>query len=182
MRYQPTIDLFASRINHQLLRYAAWKPDPEAVVVNSFSMRWTNELGWAFPPFCFELASGIEKDPNGRGNSPGGCTNLANPELVSITHPTSNNCTTNVATSREGVLTQPHSGLPHPLVQSLHLAAWKLSGIDIEQQAFQKKLPRCSSQVAGTPLIINTSQPGELGVAGVVNGRLIWFQHLRIVF
>jgi hypothetical protein len=46
----PTIDLFASRIAHQLENYVSWKPDPQAVHIDAFSMKW-NSFFYAFPPF-----------------------------------------------------------------------------------------------------------------------------------
>jgi hypothetical protein len=49
----PTIDLFASRLNHQLDQYGAWFPDPGAKFVNSLKEFW-GDLGfiYCFPPFC----------------------------------------------------------------------------------------------------------------------------------
>ncbi len=47
----PDIDLFASRLNAQLPRYVAWRPDPEAEFVDAFSMPWKNFHAYAFPPF-----------------------------------------------------------------------------------------------------------------------------------
>ena len=48
----PTIDLFASRLNHQVPVYAAWQPDPGAVIIDCFSVAWqTFDLIYAFPPF-----------------------------------------------------------------------------------------------------------------------------------
>ena len=44
------IDLFASRINIQLPRFAAYRPDPEAETINAFSIQWTNLKFYAFPP------------------------------------------------------------------------------------------------------------------------------------
>jgi len=35
---EPTIDLFASRLNKQVACYASWKPDPEASYVDAFSI------------------------------------------------------------------------------------------------------------------------------------------------
>lgn len=49
---KPTIDLFASRLNFQLHKYASWKPDPEAIAIDAFTICWTCELFYAFPPFC----------------------------------------------------------------------------------------------------------------------------------
>ena len=35
---KPDIDLFASRINHQLPNYISWKPDPGAKAIDAFSI------------------------------------------------------------------------------------------------------------------------------------------------
>ena len=48
---KPNIDMFASRINFQLEPYVAWKADPGAVAVNAFTLNWSNNLMWIFPPF-----------------------------------------------------------------------------------------------------------------------------------
>ena len=45
------MDLFASRLNFQLPRYVSWNPDPEAVATDAFSINWSNDLHYAFPPF-----------------------------------------------------------------------------------------------------------------------------------
>lgn len=48
----PSIDLFASRLNHKVERYCAWLPDPGAIFVDSFMYDWHQEdFVYAFPPF-----------------------------------------------------------------------------------------------------------------------------------
>ena len=47
-----SIDLFASRINHQLPIYCNWRPDPGVISVDTFSMPWRDEPPYLFPPFC----------------------------------------------------------------------------------------------------------------------------------
>ena len=49
---QPDIDLFASRLNAQIMTYVSWKPDPKASFIDAFSIKWSNCLFYAFPPFC----------------------------------------------------------------------------------------------------------------------------------
>ena len=39
-KWSPDIDLFAAHSNRQLPAYASWTPQPEAVVVNAFSLSW----------------------------------------------------------------------------------------------------------------------------------------------
>ena len=47
----PDIDLFASRLNHQLPVYASWQPDPESSHIDAMSFSWRNLFIYAFPPF-----------------------------------------------------------------------------------------------------------------------------------
>lgn len=46
-----SIDLFASKLNFQLPRYASWKPDPQATIIDAFSISWGKEYFYSFPPF-----------------------------------------------------------------------------------------------------------------------------------
>ena len=48
---KPDIDLFATRINKQLDRYASWHPEPEAMAINAFSLTWNNNYFYMFPRF-----------------------------------------------------------------------------------------------------------------------------------
>ena len=46
------LDLFASRISHQLPKYISWLPDPKAWKIDAFSIDWNLEGIYCFPPFC----------------------------------------------------------------------------------------------------------------------------------
>ena len=48
---EPTIDLFASRLNKQVACYVSWKPHPEATYVDAFSVSWNDHLFYVFPLF-----------------------------------------------------------------------------------------------------------------------------------
>ena len=48
----PNIDMFASRLNHQIQPYVSWKPDPNAIFNDAFTLDWSNYKIYAFPPFC----------------------------------------------------------------------------------------------------------------------------------
>ena len=48
---QPDIDLFASRTNCRLKPYVSWHPDPGCEAVDAFSITWTQNLVYCFPPF-----------------------------------------------------------------------------------------------------------------------------------
>lgn len=49
--FKPTIDLFASRLNHQIKTYVSWEPDPQCSAVDAFSISWAELDFYAFPPF-----------------------------------------------------------------------------------------------------------------------------------
>lgn len=51
LAFKPDIDLFASRINHQFPTYVSYRPDPEALAIDAFSLDWSNLNFYAFPPF-----------------------------------------------------------------------------------------------------------------------------------
>lgn len=49
---QIDIDLFASRINHQVSKYVTYNPDPHAVAINAFMLNWNEHCTYyIFPPF-----------------------------------------------------------------------------------------------------------------------------------
>lgn len=52
---EPTIDLFASRINAKCDKYVSWGRDPDAFSIDAFTLFWGNEFFYAFPPFSLIL-------------------------------------------------------------------------------------------------------------------------------
>ena len=46
----PEVDLFATRLNTQLNRFVAWRPDPEAEAVDAFACSGKDGLLYAFFP------------------------------------------------------------------------------------------------------------------------------------
>ena len=48
--FKPDINLFASRINHQLPHYVSYTPDPEAIAIDAFNLNWSNLNFYTFPP------------------------------------------------------------------------------------------------------------------------------------
>ena len=49
---QPDMNLFASRLCHQLQNYISWKPDPFSQGTDALQMSWSHQFPYAFPPFC----------------------------------------------------------------------------------------------------------------------------------
>ena len=49
---EPSTDLFATRVNHQVSCYLSWKPDPGAAFIDSFSITWDKTaISLCFSPF-----------------------------------------------------------------------------------------------------------------------------------
>ncbi|KAJ8946763.1 hypothetical protein NQ314_008803 [Rhamnusium bicolor] len=47
----PSTDLFATKLNAKSRRYISWKPDPDSLVIDAFTVSWRDEFFYAFPPF-----------------------------------------------------------------------------------------------------------------------------------
>ena len=47
----PAVDLFASRMYHQLPQYMGWKPDRNSFGTDAMQQDWNKMFGFAFPPF-----------------------------------------------------------------------------------------------------------------------------------
>ena len=60
LEFEPRIDLFASRLNHQCPVYVAYRPDPEAIAIDSFTLSWSGIQFCASPPFCI-ISSMLQK-------------------------------------------------------------------------------------------------------------------------
>jgi len=52
---KPSVDLFASRINKKCESFYSRFPDPNASVVDAFTVSWKNKNFYAFPPFALIL-------------------------------------------------------------------------------------------------------------------------------
>ncbi|KAJ8964280.1 hypothetical protein NQ314_005014 [Rhamnusium bicolor] len=46
-----SIDLFATLLNTKCRRYISWKPDQSSLTIDAFTVPWTGEFFYAFPPF-----------------------------------------------------------------------------------------------------------------------------------
>lgn len=51
------VDLFASRLTHQLQAFVSWRPDPLAIATDIITMTWTKFRAYANPPW--NLVSGV---------------------------------------------------------------------------------------------------------------------------
>ena len=53
LKFKPTVDLFAARLNTQLPHFMSLRPDSESRAVNNFTFSWENLSFYAFPSFIY---------------------------------------------------------------------------------------------------------------------------------
>ena len=89
------IDLFATRLTHQLPRYVSWHPDPHTFATDAFTLNWGILKGYAYPP-PFNLVQRtlikVQQDNGTTGqchHRPGG-PNMAGADLVAAPSSTGN--------------------------------------------------------------------------------------------
>ena len=172
VRGQPDLDLFASRISHQVSRYFSWKADPDCMAVDAFRQNWNQGFPYAFPPFCL-ITRVLRKV----------ATQMV-PNMILITplwpsqpwYPLALTMSTQppLLLPNTNTLLKNPSGRQHPLLResSLQLVAWLVSGIDWYSREFRRKLKSSFSALEAREQSRITNQPGRSGVASAVEG--VW--------
>ena len=167
-------------MSSQLPNFVTWFPDPFAQATDAFQIPWSNVMGYCFPPIFTDLPlSG--KDKEGSGHNGSDSTNLActgmvpSPpgDVLQVSHSTS-------STEGSFTLSQPTA------TPSDSAGPPAISGLDGYRQTclqvvFQRTLQICSAPIRGEKALQGlTKAPGNSGVAGVVNRRLIHFAPLDL--
>ena len=176
----PVLDLFASRLNHQLPQCIAWRLDPFSQGTDAIHQDWSQDYLYVFPPFC--LISRIlqkvrqERTPSMLLITPTWHTQPWYPSLLQMS------IETPVILPRIKSLLKDPLGKEHHLItnKTLRLAAWKISGRDYLCQGFWEQLPGLLITQGDVHLQEIMNQPGESGLASVVDGlagvKLIQFR------
>jgi hypothetical protein len=166
------IDLFASRLTRQLDKYVSWRPDPEAIHIDAFTMDWTHLIAYAFPPFNM-IPAVLHKTKAEKATlvlvAPLWSAQPWWPLLIDLLV----DFPIFLGNSPRLLRDVSHPGAIHPLFPSLKLAVWPISGDNSKQQAFQQQLLTCSATVLRPQPPRLTTVPGLSGVAGVRNGKVI---------
>ena len=165
------VDLFASRLTHQLPKYVSWRPDPDAIEVDALSLDWTKCHGYANPPWnLIGRVIALVRSQK------------AQVVLVAPVWPSQPWYPTLLEMLVRTPLLLPSRGLiqaTHPVNQPEiipRLAAWNISGESTPAKMFRMELQSSSSRHGDrnhprhmTPCLGN-------GWAGAVNGIPIPFQ------
>lgn len=172
---EPEIDMFASRLNKQVKKFASWKPDPDAVHVNAFSMSWSHLFLYAFPPFSL-IPSCLQKFRRDKAEGimvvPLWPTQTWYSELLKllVDYPR--------ILPQENLLTLVNSRKSHPLKDKLHLIACRLSGNVTKIETFQGKLQKSFLLPGESVLRNNMLLISKNGYHSVVKNKLIPFKQI----
>jgi hypothetical protein len=167
--WEPKTDLFPSSWNRQLDRFVSWKPQPEAMAVDAFSLSWTNLEGYAFPPFNM-IAKCLTKIMKERADlilvAPVWQAQPWWPTIMELAWRPPRIIRPEIA-----LLSDP-LGNPHPLLArgSLLLAVWRLSGSASKPEVFQRKWSSFSWEETLKPHQLVTRALGNVGSVGALDG------------
>ena len=176
--FEPNLDLFASRLNHQTAAYVSWKPDPGAKAIDAFSLDWHNLRAYMFPPFSLlgKVLAKLKAEAVSEAIvvAPWWPTAHWYPLLLQLV------AAQPVLLPRwKHLLILPQDrDKVHPLQQSLRLAAWYVSGLDSKVEEFLLKQQSTCSNPGAQELRSSTQQLGHVFVAGVRRDRQIRFRLL----
>ena len=163
------MDLFASRLNNKLPKYASWKPDPKAEFIDAFSRSWNSLKFYAFPPFsiieeCLKKVM-VEK-ANGIILTPLWPTQPWFPKLMKmvIAEP---------IILPLNILYLPFRKEAHQMNKNLRMMACLISGNATLTKDFQKMLSTSSPHLGDQVRLSNTKSILKSGMISVVNGKSI---------
>ena len=174
----PVVDLFASRVNHQIPEFVSWRPEPGSMATDAFNIPWDFPLSYLFPPFCLIpmcLRKIMQEQVDCILIAPVWRSRPWFPALLSmlIERPL-------LLPQDQRILRLPGTDKIHPLCcqRKFQLAAWKISGKACEAKAFRRKCKKFYYPPGEVAQPSNMRVLGKAGVAGVVKKRLILFLQL----
>ncbi|XP_061176076.1 uncharacterized protein LOC133185029 [Saccostrea echinata] len=164
------MDLFASRLNHQLERYVSFLPDPEAICVDAFSFPWKNDSFYIFPPFSM-LGKVLQKIQQDKTNAvviaPLWPTQAWFPALLKMVYQQP------YLLNNKNLLTMPTDPNRQHRIPKLKMGCFPLSGNFSKTEEYQKTLPWSSSTPGRNLLKDNTGVISNDGCDFVILGKLI---------
>ena len=172
----PDIDMFASRLNKQVHNFVSWKPDPDAMAIDAFSIKWPEKLIYAFPPFSI-IGRVVQK------------VHLDKAEVVLVAPIwITQNWYTAVLQMlvrdplilkvMDKTLRIPQSDKVHSLVNKLHLMVCRISGDPSKTEIYQANLLKSSWHRGDPPLRSNMPHILTDGFSSVLKGKKIFFKPL----
>ena len=166
------VDIFASKLNKQLPRYVAWKPDPHAEFIDVFSINIKDIFFYAFPPFSV-IARVLQKIQEEKAEG----------VIVVPVWPTQTWYTVfmehlvdvpRIIRKAQDRLRLPHSEKKHSL--KMTLMACRVCGSSSRNKEFLERYYRSSNNHGGNQLEVSMQASLRNGQASVVKGIFIFIQ------
>jgi hypothetical protein len=171
------VDVFASHWNAQLPLFISWRPQPQAMRTDAFSVNWNGLAGYIFPPFAL-IFKCLEKIRREKADVVFVCPIWPGqpwfPVLLELA------CDVTLLLHQESSLLTSALQEPHPLLASkaLHLAVWRLSGKGGVAEDFRRKWSTYSWPETGQERSSHTIPRGGIGEIGVWEGVRIPYRQL----
>ncbi|KAK3106325.1 hypothetical protein FSP39_017740 [Pinctada imbricata] len=169
------VDMFASRLNHQVNQYVSFLPDPQAIAVDAFSIKW-NSFVYLFPPFSVihRVLQKVEEDMcEAILIAPLWSTQSWFPRILTLIVDQSY-----IIPRRKDTLIMPtKAGKAHPL-DKMYLGCFRLSGDSLKIQRYQEMLSKQSVLPGEIQRKNNIGCISKDGCYFVTNSRLIHLIHL----
>ena len=166
---RPSMDLFASRLNNKLLRYASWFPDPTCEIVDAFTIKWVG-FNYIFPPFVLIsriLAKIQAEEAQALLIVPGWTTQSWFPLFMNL-------LTSQIIVLPPGVVRLPWNPMKcHPIQDRLHLIAATVSGSSMNTLKFRNQLRTSSHRESDVRQGANTIKVWRNGTHFLWNGAEI---------
>ena len=173
----PTIDLFASRINHQFSKKVSFQSKPHANAIDAFPMSWSNDVIYCLPPFnllCRVICK-IQRDKvEGVVVASLWRSQMFWPSLTGTL-----TATQVLLSHRDVLLMQPSDRkVKHPLRRKLELLVCKVSGVGSKHMEFLTMQPISSRRHGNHKLARCMTCTSKSGQSTLMRGRRIHFHPL----
>ena len=168
----PDIDLFASRLNYKVTPYCSYRPDPNAKLVDAFTFNWGTNFNYIFPPFSI-LGAVLRKIVQDQADAiviaPLWPTQPWFPKILQLLV----DCPRILPVKKSLVTLSFNKAKVHPLLNKLHLTAFKLSGDHLKVKVYQNQLSTLSCIHGETPQNNNIGVISKSGCVFVLKNMLI---------
>ena len=168
------VDLFASRLSTQLPAFVSWRPDPEAMATDAFTLDWKVMRAYANPPWSLVgrvLAQVQQQKADLVLVAPIWKAQPSYPALLEMCKDFP------LILPERANLIQPTHPLSMPEVFP-RLAVWSISGVSTASKSFRRKLQNSCLRHGGRNPQKPMSHNSRNGLAGVVQGVSIPFHAL----
>ena len=168
------VDLFSSRLTHQLPVYASWRPYPMAMTTDAFTMNWAELRAYANPPWNLigrVLAQTCQQQAELVLVAPVWKTQVWYPVLLEMLI----HIPLLIPQRRDMIQATHQESLPEVTPP---LAVWVISGNATRIATFQRELRSSSWHHGDKNLPKRMIHSSESGSAGALNGTVIPFLDL----